>query len=57
MAANGPRAGRRAGQEETEKPDRLLNPFDIGDHRNTLPAREVFHPNFEVFPNSARIDA
>jgi hypothetical protein len=45
----------RAGHKEAKKPHRLLDPFDVRDNRDSLPAGEVFHPNLEVFPHRTRI--
>ena len=47
----------RAGHEKAEYPHHSYDPVHVCDHRDTLPARGMFHPNLQVFPDSTWVVA
>ena len=42
-----------AGDRKPKRFHRLLDPFDVGDDRDALPAREMLHSDLEILPHGA----
>ena len=47
---------RHRGNHKTEDSDRMPNPINIGNHGDTLPAKDMLHADFEIVPYGAGIN-